>query len=381
MNRTLEREPVGEAGQPIVACLALDPLVQHASTKTRRELFGEVLETHDVIASEPLTCTGPAANHEQADDAGPVTDRSDHDLDDRRPVGLERVEFVARHQRHPFRHDQRSPVLVLGVCGQMQPDDAVDPQNRPVAVAEEDDGDGVGAKNFSGLGNSGTDDLVGIERLADLAGEPMDRVEVTQTLIERAVGLDDVPDHTERDECHQYEVRRNQVEPQHHAGEGRIHEEQPPGDTELAADTAPEPALELRDRQRHDDRRHEATDGRRGNRSDNELRVTRTQDGNNPAEYAEGKHDLEREHPDVQHHLVGRQPEQQDKDHEATKHTCSKRGPGGEIHQAEGERNLRQGEPHRLAAKDKIEDCELGQRESDDQERKPPMTATVGSPQ
>ncbi len=63
--------------------------------------------------------------------------------------------------------------LVTNVSRQLQPHDAVDLQNRRVTVVEEDHRSGVGAKYFGGLGNSGTDDLVGIEGLSDLTGEPV----------------------------------------------------------------------------------------------------------------------------------------------------------------------------------------------------------------
>ena len=44
-----ERRPVRQAGERILASLAFDPLVEQTLAEARRELFGEVLEPHDVV--------------------------------------------------------------------------------------------------------------------------------------------------------------------------------------------------------------------------------------------------------------------------------------------------------------------------------------------
>ncbi len=162
-DRTLEREPVGETGQQVVAGLAFDPLVQHASTKARRELFGEVLQPDDVVVPEPLAHTGASGHDEQADDSGTVTDRGDHHLGHLRTRRPDRIEEDAGHQHRSLRLDHRLPALVLDDAGQLHADAAVNLPDRRLAVLEEHDRRSIRAKQHRRLGDGGPHDVVRIE--------------------------------------------------------------------------------------------------------------------------------------------------------------------------------------------------------------------------
>ena len=81
-ERPLERDPVGQSGQTIVARLALDALVEHALAQAGSQLLGEVLQPDEVVVANRRLGPGSTRNDQQADHPGGVTDRRDHHLCD-----------------------------------------------------------------------------------------------------------------------------------------------------------------------------------------------------------------------------------------------------------------------------------------------------------
>jgi hypothetical protein len=60
-------------------------------------------------------------------------------------------------------------------------------------IPEDDDSGTIGTQHIGSASDGGSDDLVGIERLADTAGEAVHLIEVAQSLVDRTIRLDDVP--------------------------------------------------------------------------------------------------------------------------------------------------------------------------------------------
>jgi hypothetical protein len=85
----------------------------------------------------------------------------------------------------------------------------------------------------------------------------MHRIEVAQSLVDRTIRLDDVPQQHDGNERHEKEPRGDQRQPEHHAGQGRVDDEKPPGHAELACEPMPQTAFETRNGDPDHDRRHD----------------------------------------------------------------------------------------------------------------------------
>ena len=84
-------------GKAIDEEAALDPLVQDPSPEAGGQLLGEILELIEILVVEPPDRRGTAGHHQQTDDAGPVTDRRDHHVVDRRLGRPHRFELLSDH--------------------------------------------------------------------------------------------------------------------------------------------------------------------------------------------------------------------------------------------------------------------------------------------
>jgi hypothetical protein len=361
--------PIGEPGESVLSRFALDALVEQSPAKAGRQLFGEVLHPHDVSAAEALGRLWATGDDEETDRTRLVPNGRQDDLPRRRSIGEKGLERGACHDHGSVRLDQIAQGVVGGIDRQADVDLAVNVRQRRVGIPEDHDSGTIGAQHIGSASDGGSDDLVGNERLTHTAGETVHLIEVAQPLVDRTIRLDDVPQQHDGNERHEQEPRRDQGQPEHHAGQRRVDDEEPPGHVELACETLPQTPFETRDGDPDHERGHDAHHDRYDDRRHDQHRVGVATDRDDPAENHIRQGRLDREHPDVQNDLVRRGPPNRNQccsRSESPDDECRNRS---HEYQRESKRDLRQRKCHGLASKYEPKDAVFRQCKPGDERR------------
>jgi hypothetical protein len=259
--------------------------------------------------------------------------------------------------------------VIGGIGRQTNVDLTVNVRQRRVGIPEDHDSGAIGAQHVGSARNRGPDDLVGIERLADTAGEAVHLIEVAQSLVDRTIRLDDVPQQHDGDERHEQEPRGDQRQPEHHPGQCCIDDEEPPGHVELACETLPQTPFETRDGDPDHQRGHDAHHDRDDDRRHDQHRVGVATDPDDPAENDIRQGRLDREHPDVQNDLVRRGPPNRNQCCSRSESPDDERRNRSHEYQRKGKRDLRQRKRDGLAPKYEPKDAVFRQRKPGDERR------------